>query len=66
MLSCGLCRAGTGGRVAVGGSTMASYIMRTLGVEAKKREEGDPREALLKHAKEAAENPYWVTPAYAK
>ncbi|XP_043189509.1 WD repeat-containing protein 70-like isoform X4 [Amphibalanus amphitrite] len=59
-------KSGTGGRVAVGGSTMASYIMRTLGVEAKKREEGDPREALLKHAKEAAENPYWVTPAYAK
>ncbi|XP_037086952.1 gastrulation defective protein 1 homolog [Pollicipes pollicipes] len=59
-------KSGTGGRVATGGSTLSSYIMRTLGVEAKKREEGDPREALLKHAKEAAENPYWVTPAYAK
>jgi len=58
-------KSGTGGKVSTGGTTMASYIMRTLGVEAKKREEGDPREALLKHAKEAAENPYWVTPAYA-
>ena len=24
----------------------------------------DPREALLKYAKAAAENPYWVAPAY--
>lgn len=27
-------------------------------------EKEDPREALLKHAKEASENPYWVSPAY--
>ncbi|KAJ1904970.1 hypothetical protein IWQ60_012364, partial [Tieghemiomyces parasiticus] len=24
----------------------------------------DPREALLKYAKEAEENPYWIAPAY--
>lgn len=24
----------------------------------------DPREAILRHAKEAAENPYWVDKAY--
>lgn len=59
-------KSGTGGRVAPGGSTLASYVMRTLGKEAKSREEGDPREALLKHAKDAAERPYWVAPAYAK
>lgn len=26
----------------------------------------DPREAILKYAKDAAENPYWIAPAYAK
>lgn len=26
----------------------------------------DPREAILKFAKDAAENPYWIAPAYAK
>ena len=26
----------------------------------------DPREALLKHAEEAAANPLWVAPAYKK
>lgn len=26
----------------------------------------DPREALLKHAKAASEDPYWVSPAYAQ
>lgn len=26
----------------------------------------DPREAILKYAKDAAENPYWIAPAYSK
>ena len=36
-----------------------------MGVKRKVQEDGDPREALLKYAKDASENPYWVTPAYA-
>lgn len=59
-------KAGSGGRVSAGGSTLSSYIIRNMGLRNKVHEEGDPREALLKFAKEAAENPYWVTPAYTK
>ncbi|CAL4143095.1 unnamed protein product, partial [Meganyctiphanes norvegica] len=59
-------KAGSGGRVAAGGSTLSSYIIRNMGMRNLVHEEGDPREALLKFAKDAAENPYWVTPAYAK
>lgn len=59
-------KAGSGGRVSAGGSTLSSYIIRNMGLRNKVHEEGDPREALLKYAKEAEENPYWVTPAYAK
>lgn len=57
--------AGAGGRLASAGKTFASFIAKNLGVKAKiDGDNEDPREALLKHAKEAAENPYWVTPAY--
>ena len=59
-------KAGSGGRVSTGGSTLSSYIIRNMGIRNKAREEEDPRKALLKHAKEATENPYWVSPAYAK
>ena len=59
-------KAGSGGRVATGGSTLSSYIIRNMGLRNKAQEEGDPREALLKHAKAAAEDPYWVTPAYSR
>ncbi|XP_076030695.1 WD repeat-containing protein 70-like isoform X2 [Oratosquilla oratoria] len=58
--------AGSGGRVAAGGSTLSSYIIRNMGIRNKLNDEEDPREALLKFAKDAAENPYWVTPAYSK
>ncbi|XP_045594700.1 WD repeat-containing protein 70 [Procambarus clarkii] len=59
-------KAGSGGRVSAGGSTLSSYIIRNMGLRNKVHEEGDPREALLKYAKDAEENPYWVTPAYTK
>ena len=54
---------GQGGRLASAGNTFASFIARNLGVKSKP-DDIDPREALLRHAKEAAENPYWVSPAY--
>ena len=56
--------AGAGGRIASAGKTFASFIARNLGVKAKFDDNENPRDALLKFAKDAAENPYWVTPAY--
>ncbi|CAG0881675.1 unnamed protein product, partial [Cyprideis torosa] len=59
---------GTGGRVAGAGNTLTSYILKNLGISsarsAKLDQEIDPREAILRHAKEAEENPIWVAPAY--
>lgn len=55
---------GSGGRVASSGGTLSSYVIRNLGLSKRINDEQDPREAILKYAKEAAENPYWVTPAY--
>ena len=57
---------GSGGRVAASGSTLSSFIVRNLGITSRIEDEGNPREAILRHAKEAAENPYWVSPAYNK
>lgn len=57
---------GSGGRVAASGSTLSSFIVRNLGIASRIEDEGNPREAILRHAKEAAENPYWVSPAYSK
>ncbi|KAI2800892.1 WD repeat-containing protein 70 [Blomia tropicalis] len=56
--------AGAGGRLASAGKTFASFIAKSLGVRAKIDDNEDPRTALLKYAKDAEENPYWVTPAY--
>lgn len=57
---------GQGGRVASSGGTLSSYVIRNLGLSKRVEDDQDPREAILKYAKEAAENPYWITPAYAK
>lgn len=57
---------GQGGRIAAAGSTLSSYIIRNLGLKKKVDDEQNPREAILKYAKDAAENPYWVTPAYSQ
>lgn len=56
---------GQGGRIAAAGGTLSSYIIRNMGLKKKVDDEQDPREAILKFAKEAAENPYWISPAYA-
>ena len=56
---------GTGGRVAKGGSTLASFMAKQIAVR-NKDDHIDPREAILKHAKECEDNPYWIDPAYAK
>lgn len=59
-------KSGQGGRVAATGSTLSSYVIRNLGLSKRVEDDQDPREAILKYAKEAAENPYWVSPAYSK
>lgn len=55
-------KTGRGGRVAAHGGTLSSYIVKNIALD--KTEDSNPREAILRHAKEAAENPYWVSPAY--
>lgn len=57
---------GQGGRVAQSGSTLSSFVIRNLGLSKRVDDEQDPREAILKYAKEAEENPFWVAPAYTK
>ncbi|KAI4471487.1 gastrulation defective protein 1-related [Holotrichia oblita] len=57
---------GQGGRVASSGGTLSSYVIRNLGLSKRVDDDQDPREAILKYAKEAEDNPYWITPAYAK
>uniref|UniRef100_A0A1Q3F4V0 Uncharacterized protein n=1 Tax=Culex tarsalis TaxID=7177 RepID=A0A1Q3F4V0_CULTA len=57
---------GQGGRVASSGGTLSSYVIRNLGLSKRVEDDQDPREAILKYAKEAAENPYWISPAYTK
>lgn len=59
-------KSGQGGRVAASGSTLSSYVIRNLGLSKKIEDDQDPREAILRFAKDAAENPYWITPAYSK
>ncbi|XP_022178104.1 gastrulation defective protein 1 homolog [Myzus persicae] len=59
-------KSGQGGRVAASGSTLSSYVIRNLGLSKRVEDDQDPREAILKYAQDAADNPYWITPAYAK
>lgn len=57
---------GQGGRVASSGGTLSSYVIRNLGLSKRVDDDQDPREAILKYAKDAEENPYWIAPAYTK
>ncbi|XP_034751799.1 WD repeat-containing protein 70 [Etheostoma cragini] len=53
---------GRGGRVAAHGGTLSSFIVKNIALD--KTDDSNPRQAILRHAKEASENPYWVAPAY--
>lgn len=55
---------GQGGRIAAAGSTLSSHIIRNLGLKKRVDDDQDPREAILKFAQDAADNPYWISPAY--
>ncbi|CAG5122060.1 unnamed protein product [Candidula unifasciata] len=57
---------GTGGRVGAKGATLSQYVAQQIASRKADPYEKDPRGAILRHAKEAAENPYWVDPAYKK
>ncbi|XP_037609062.1 WD repeat-containing protein 70 isoform X2 [Sebastes umbrosus] len=53
---------GRGGRVAAHGGTLSSFIVKNIALD--KTDDSNPRQAILRHAKDASENPYWVAPAY--
>ncbi|XP_060086401.1 WD repeat-containing protein 70-like [Ylistrum balloti] len=55
---------GEGGRVAQRGATLSQYVVQNLVLKKPDKYENDPREAILRHAKDAEENPFWVEPAY--
>ncbi|CDW56125.1 WD repeat containing protein 70 [Trichuris trichiura] len=55
---------GERGRLGAAGSTLHSFVARQLGLSKKDDDDLDPREAILRHAKAAEEDPYWVAPAY--
>lgn len=48
------------------GATLAQYVAQSLVKRKPDKYENDPRAAILRHAKEAAENPFWIDPAYKK
>lgn len=50
--------------MAAHGGTLSSYIVKNIALD--KSDDSNAREAILRHAKEAAENPFWVSPAYKK
>ncbi|GAB1607133.1 WD repeat-containing protein 70-like [Argonauta hians] len=55
---------GEGGRVGAHGATLSQYVVQQLVLQKPDPSDLDPRQAILRHAKEAEENPYWVSPAY--
>lgn len=57
---------GQGGRVVSSGGTLSSYVIRNLGLSKRVNDDKNPREAILKFAKIAQEDPYWISPAYQK
>jgi hypothetical protein len=57
---------GAGGRIASHGSTLSSYIVKNIALHKVSDTKEDPREALLKYAQAASEDPYWISPAYSK
>ncbi|KAM4808354.1 WD repeat-containing protein 70 [Rhinophrynus dorsalis] len=55
---------GRGGRVGTHGGTLSSFIVKNIALD--KTDDSNPREAILRHAKDAEQNPYWVAPAYSE
>jgi len=55
-------RGGAGGRLKAHGSTLASFVMKTIAKD--KYDDTNPREAILRHAEAAKNDPKWVSHAY--
>lgn len=55
---------GEGGRVGAHGSTLSQYVVKQLVLRKTDERDKDPRGAILRHAKEAESDPFWVAPAY--
>ena len=55
-------RGGAGGRIKAHGSTLASFVMKSIAKD--KFDDSNPREAILRHAEEAAAAPQYVSHAY--
>ena len=53
---------GAGGRLKAHGSTLASFVMKTIAKD--KYDDTNPREAILRHAEAAKNDPKWVSHAY--
>lgn len=58
--------AGHSGRIAQKGATLSQYVLQTIARRVPDDRDQDPRAAILRHAQEALENPYWANPAYAQ
>ncbi|XP_065648647.1 WD repeat-containing protein 70 [Hydra vulgaris] len=54
---------GVGGRMKEGMS-LTGFVIKNIALA--KADTANPREAILKHAKAAAEDPFWIAPAYSK
>ncbi|KAL5015983.1 hypothetical protein ScPMuIL_005572 [Solemya velum] len=57
---------GEGGRLGAKGATLSQYIVQQLVVKKPTLADVDPRAAILRHAQDAKEHPYWIDPAYKK
>merc|ERR1711874_75779 len=57
---------GNGGRVGAKGATLSQYVAQQIVSRKPDPCEKDPRGAILRHAKDAEENPYWIDTAYTK
>ena len=53
---------GVGGRLKEGMS-LTGFVVKNIALA--KKDDSNPREAILKHAAEAEKNPFWISPAYA-
>lgn len=58
--------AGSGGRLGAKGATLSQYVAQQLVKRKPDMWDQDPRGAILRHAEEAKNNPFWVAPAYKK
>ena len=56
--------AGEGGRVGAKGATLSQYVLQQIVVHNPDDRDKDPRAAILRHADDAAKNPYWLDQCY--